>query len=130
MEVEYATQLNVSLVPVNLRTHPEDIMRSDAYVPLSQSEIIVKTSRSDLFVSSKPGESTRQMSEMPRSGSDSLKTEILLVQDAKLCPTRPSIPVATSMNYVASGNHSTMGMRKNLQYSFHSQSVPSGLDRI
>jgi len=38
------------------------------------------------------------MSESTIPGTESLKTEILFVQDSKLCPTIPLIPVAISMN--------------------------------
>jgi len=38
------------------------------------------------------------MSESTIPGTESLKTEILFVQDSRLCPTIPSIPVAISMN--------------------------------
>ena len=65
----------------------------------NQSEIILKICTSDLFVSSKPGVSTKQMSESAIPGKESLMTEISLVLDSKLCPTIPSMPVAISMNF-------------------------------
>lgn len=61
-------------------------------------DIILKISTSDLLVSSKPGVSTKQMSESRSSGKDSLTTDISLVQDSRVCPTLPCTPVAISMN--------------------------------
>jgi len=70
-----------------------------AYVLNNQSEIIFKISTSDLFVSSKPGVSTKHRL---RHGKETLMTEISLVKDSKPCPTIPAIPVANSMNYIRS----------------------------
>src|SRR6266545_2772908 len=68
------------------------------YVLLSQSEIILKIWASDLSVSSKPGVSTKQISESTSPGNESLMTETSLVKDAKPCPTNPVSPVTSSMN--------------------------------
>ena len=66
---------------------------------MSQSEIILKISASDLSVSSKPGVSTKQISVSRISGIETLKTEISFVQDLRPCPAIPVMPVTISMNY-------------------------------
>jgi len=54
--------------------------------------------KSDLFVSSKPGVSTKQISESTSPGNEMAET--WLVKDAKPCPTIPVILVANSMNFL------------------------------
>ena len=70
------------------------------YVLITQSEINLKISKSDLLVSSKPGVSTREISESSISEIENLKTDISLVQDSKPCPAIPLMPETTSMNYI------------------------------
>lgn len=80
-----------------------------AYVLVNQSEIIFKMSTSDLFVSSKPGVSTKHRL---RPGNESLMTEISLVHDSNPCPAMPVIPVTISMNYLRRQKFPHPGMFK------------------
>ena len=65
------------------------------YALINHLEIILKVSTSDLFVSSKPGVSTKQRSS---PGNENLMTEISVVKDFRPFPANPVNPVAVSMN--------------------------------
>src|SRR6266545_790484 len=74
----------------------KDELMTVAHELISQSDIILKISKSDLWVSSKPGVSTKHKFS---PGYESLTTEISLVQEFKACPAIPVIPLAISMNF-------------------------------
>lgn len=99
MKVEQTGQLNMFFIPNIVAISVLLVEVKGAYVLFSQSEIISKMSASDLFVSSKPGVSTKQTSQSLSSGKESLMTEIWPVYDCKPCPALPAVPVAISMNF-------------------------------
>lgn len=62
-------------------------------------EIALKVFSSFPFVSSKPGVSTKHMSESTISGNVNRIMEIFSVHDSSECPASPDLPVAISMNF-------------------------------